>query len=653
MQRRRTERGHRRRRRRIIARTLGVGVLLFMITGVALVTFRYLPALNDARVLRIEIEAVGSRLQQAGINIDGPELDSIQQDLTAARDRLDGLAGLLADDPLIGLARALPPTSADVRGADGIVSAAEDIFDAAESGLTIAGQYVEIRASQADDPEEASTLSLLVELMATTTEPAASASASLNRAETTLATVPAGLAGPIESAREAMVTRVATYAPLLAGYVEVSASLPGILGWDEPRRYLVLTQNPAELRPTGGFIGSYGLVSVDRGSITERTFEDVYLLDYPMDYPYVEPPPLVTEHILRPGVSWGLRDANWSPDFPTSAQDALRLYTNASGDADVDGVLAITTHTIDELLRITGPISLPDYDLTLASGETTLKVLERTRTSDDPDENRKSVLSALADELIPTLLALPPEQWGELLDAAGTFQAQRLLLAWFDDPAHQQLAIDNGFDGSVRPDAGDYLYAVDANVRPFTKLNGVTTRALELDVELDASGNARTTLDVTWDNRILTPASAPYRDLPSVGASRILGMYFRVLMPERSELQSVTTGNEAPLETPSVMEEVAGRAGIGNYLRIPPGSTGLHYEWVSPDVAVTDEAGSVYRLTIQKQPGLLPGPISLTIRVPDGLTINEASAGLTVSGQTATLETTFDRDITVDLRYGP
>ena len=623
-----------------------------MITGVALVTFRYLPALNDARILRNEIEAVGSRLQRAGINIDRPELDSIQQDLTAARDRLDGLAGLLADDPLIGLARALPPTSADVHGADGIVSAAEDIFDAAESGLTIAGQYVEIRASQADDPEEASTLSLLVELMATTTEPAASASASLNRAETTLATVPAGLAGPIESAREAMVTRVATYAPLLAGYVEVSASLPGILGWDEPRRYLVLTQNPAELRPTGGFIGSYGRVSVDRGSITERTFEDVYLLDYPIDYPYVEPPPLVTEHILRPGVSWGLRDANWSPDFPTSAQDALRLYTNASGDTDVDGVLAITTHTIDELLRITGPISVPDYDLTLASGETTLKVLERTRTSDDPDEDRKSVLSALADELIPTLLALPPEQWGELLDAAGTFQAQRLLLAWFEDPAHQQLAIDNGFDGSVRPDAGDYLYAVDSNVRPFTKLNAVTTRSLDLHVELDAPGNARNTLDVTWDNRILAPESEPYRAVP-LGNSRILGMYFRVLMPEHSELQSVTTGNQVPLETSSVTEELAGRTVIGNYLRIPPGSTGLHYEWVSPDVAVTDEAGSLYRLTIQKQPGLLPGPISLTIRVPDGLTITEASAGLTVSGQTATLETTFDRDITVDFRYGP
>ena len=624
-----------------------------MITGVALATFRYLPALNDARVLRIEIEAVGARLQRAGINIDRPELDSIQQDLTAARDRLDGLAGLLADDPLIGLARALPPTSADVRGADGIVSAAEDIFDAAESGLTIAGQYVEIRASQADDPEEASTLSLLVELMATTTEPAASASASLNRAETTLASVPADLAGPIESAREAMVTRVATYAPLLAGYVEVSASLPGILGWDEPRRYLVLTQNPAELRPTGGFIGSYGLVSVDRGSITERTFEDVYLLDYPMDYPYVEPPPLVTEHILRPGVSWGLRDANWSPDFPTSAQDALRLYVNASGDTDVDGVLALTTHTIDELLRITGPITVPDYDLTLASGETTLKVLERTRTSDDPDENRKSVLSALADELIPTLLALPPERWGVLLDAAGTFQAQRLLLAWFEDPAHQQLAIDNGFDGSVRSDAGDYLYAVDANVRPFTKLNAVTTRSLDLDVELDASGSARNTLDVTWDNQILAPESAPYRALPLGGEFRILGMYARVLIPVEAEVESVSQGNQVPLTTPSVVEEVAGRAGIGNYLRIPPGSTGLHYEWVSPDVAVTDEAGSVYRLTIQKQPGLLPGPITLTIRVPGGLAITDASTGLTVSGQTATLETTFDRDITVDLRYGP
>jgi len=365
--------------------------MLFLLgAGAALATLRYLPALDDARILRGEIESIGSRVQQAGIGIDRPQLDSIRQDVAAARDRLGRLTGLLADDPLVALARVLPPTSADVRGADAIVTAAGDIFDATEAGLIAAGRYVEIKASQAADPENASALALVVELMATTRQSIASASASLTRAETTLAAVGNDLAAPIENARQAMVTRIATYGPLLKAYVKVAADLPGILGWQEPRRYLVLTQNPAELRPTGGFIGSYGLVSFDKGKITERTFQDVYLLDNPVDYPYVEPPPALAQHILRPGLTWSLRDANWSPDFPTSAQDALRLYVNKSEDTTVDGVVGVTTNTIDELLRITGPITVPDYDVTLAAGETTLKVLELTRASDDPDENRKA-----------------------------------------------------------------------------------------------------------------------------------------------------------------------------------------------------------------------------------------------------------------------
>ncbi|MDQ3691560.1 MAG: DUF4012 domain-containing protein [Chloroflexota bacterium] len=616
--------------------------LLGLAGGMAI--FRYLPAIDDARMLRGEVESIGSRVQQAGIGINRPQLDSIQQDVVVARERLDRLAGLLAHDPLVGLGRMAPPTSADVRGADAIVSAADDIFDAAEAGLTVAGRYVDIKASQAADPENASALALVVEMMATTQQPVATASASLKRAESTLGAVPGGLADPIESAREAMAARIASYGPALDAYVEVAADLSGILGWEEPRRYLVLTQNPAELRPTGGFIGSYGLVSFDKGRITERTFQDVYLLDNPVDYPYVEPPPALVQHVLRPGLPWPLRDANWSPDFPTSARDALRLYVNESGDTTVDGVVAVTTNTIDELLRITGPITVPDYDVTLAAGETTLKVLELTRASDDPDENRKAFLSSLADELIAELLALPPERWSELLGAKATFENERLVLAWFSDPAHQQLAVDNGFDGAVRSDAGDYLYPVDSNVRPFSKLSAITTRALDLDVVLDTEGNARNTLDVTWNNRILTPGGAPHRAVPEVGQLRSLGMYFRLLVPERSELEPVSGGN---------LDVEAGRAVISDYLEVPPGSTTLRNSWVSPEAAATDEAGGLYRLTIQKQPGLLPGPITVAIHVPDGFRITNASEGLTVSGGTATLETTFDQDISIALRYGP
>jgi hypothetical protein len=297
----------------------------------------------------------------------------------------------------------------------------------------------------------------------------------------------------------------------------------------------------------------------------------------------------------------------------------------------------------------------PEYGLTIASGETTIKLLQAVwAAAAGGSADRKAILGPFADRLFTSLLGLPPAKWGQLLGDAETFREGRLLLAWFRDPADQALVAGSGFDGAVRADPGDYVYPVDSNVAPTSKLNAVTTRGLDLRVQIDAVGNARNTLAVTWQNRIETADGAPYRALPFVGKARILGMYFRLLVPERSRVAAVSGGSYAPLSNPAVVQDEAGRTAMGTYLRVPPGKTGLAYTWTSPYAADADQAGGTYRLTIQKQPGLLPGPLALTIQVPPGFHITDASPALSVRGDTATLAaTTFDRDIVVEVRYTP
>ena len=615
--------GHRGRRpsapRRRPSVLIGGGALLALaVVALVLAVFRYLPALDEARALRTDLVAMASRAQAAGLEIDRPALDGLGRDLAAARGRMNRLAKLLADDPLVLLARAFPPTAANMRGADAVIGAANDLFDAADQGMTIGRRFVAIKEAQAANPAKAPALAQLVELMATSRDSASAAEAALSRARDKLATIPNALAGPVESARDAIAERVNKYHPLLQSYLTISARLPAILGWDGPRRYLILTQNPAELRPTGGFIGSYGIITFDQGRVTERTFRDIFLLDLPWSYPFIKPPAELANYLLGPKQPWQLADANWSPDFPTSAQDAIRLYANESGDTKIDGVLGITTYAIDELLKVTGPITVPEYQATIASGETTIKTLQLTRVARKPRDNRKAFLSTFADRLFATLLDLPPKQWGALLGRANTFQSQRLLLAWYKNPADEALAIHGGFDGAVRQDPGDYVYPVDSNVGPASKLNALTTRSLKLDVEIDAVGNARNTIAVIWRNRILTADGEPYRELPTLQNLRILGMYFRLLAPERSRVESVSGGSVARVTAPAVVAEEVGRTVIGTYLMVPPGTANLRYGWTSPYAADADETGGLYRLTIQKQPGLLPGPLTLTIRVPDG-----------------------------------
>ncbi len=639
------------RRRRVLLLTAVVAVLALAAVGGWLAVDRYLPALDEARSLQADVVSVAGRVQAAGLDVDGPLLDGLDRDIAAARARLDRLASLL-DDPLLGLVRTLPPTRDNVRGADAIVTAGKQLLAAADPGLAIGRRFVEIKERSADGSGADSSLARLVELMATTRQDAVAAQSALTAAKTTLATVPAGLIGPVESARAAMAQRIDTYLPLLDAYVVASARLPSILGWDAPRRYLVLTQNPAEIRPTGGFTGSYGILVFDQGQLTEHDFRDVFLLDGPTGHPFVQPPEELVNYLLGPDQSWQLADANWSPDFPKSAQDAARLYGIESGDLDIDGVLGITTHTIDEILQVTGPITVPAYDATIGSGETTLKTLQLTRIP-LPGENRKAFLSAFADELFARLLALPPSKWGEVLGHVDTFRSQRLLLAWFKDPADQALAADSGFDGAVRQDPGDFVYPVDSNVVPASKINAIATRHLQLDVVIDELGNALNTLEVTWENPIDTEIGRPYRALPEHEDLRILGMYFRLLAPERSRVESVSGGTFDILTAPAVVEVEAGRTVIGTYLMIPPGRGTLRYVWTSPYTADVDPTESRYHLTIQKQPGLLPGPLAVTVHAPSGARIVSASPGLEVKGNVASLTTSFDQDLEFDLGYVP
>lgn len=635
--------------RRAVLVTAAVALVLIT-AGAVLAAFRYLPAIDDARALRADLESMVDRVRETGMEIEGGTIDALDADLRSAQERLGRLQSLLAGDPLVALGRVLPPTAPSIVGADLVVTAAGDLLGAIGEGLAIGRRFVEIRGALTTDPAGSSPLAQVVELMATSRDRAVSAAASVASARRALDAVPDDAVSQVVSVRDAMMERIDAYGPLLDAYADASGRLPAILGWDGPRRYLVLTQDPAEIRPTGGFIGTYGIVTIDQGKLVERSFGGVEALDYPWDYPRIEPPQALADYLLGPEQPWQFADANWSPDYPTSASDALRLYVNQSGDDRFDGVLAITTYTIDELLKVTGPVTVSDYDVTIAPGETTIRILQQTRAASTPGEDRKAILPAFADTLLASLLALPSGAWPDLLGTVDTLRREHLLLAWFLDPADQSLAVRSGFAGAVRQDPGDYVYPVDYNMAPATKLDYLVTRAWDLDVQIDAVGNARNTLEVTWHNRVEEPEYEAYRAMVNVGGS-ILGMYFRLLVPERSRVEEVAGGGLAPVTAPATIESEAGRTVIGTYLKVPPGDTSLLYAWTSPYAADADEVGGEYRLTIQKQPGMRPGPLSLRIRVPDGFRIAAASPELTVDGATAMLVTTFAEDIVVALRY--
>jgi len=145
------------RHRRYLLAGGGIALLALIVVATILAVSRYLPALDEARTLRTDLVAMVSRAQAAGLEIDRPALDGLGRDLAAARGRLSRLADLLANDPLVGLARALPPTGADVAPERSrVVSVSGGSFArltapavvAEEVGRTVIGTYLGCRPGE-------------------------------------------------------------------------------------------------------------------------------------------------------------------------------------------------------------------------------------------------------------------------------------------------------------------------------------------------------------------------------------------------------------------------------------------------------------------------------------------------------------------------
>ncbi|MCD6225716.1 DUF4012 domain-containing protein, partial [bacterium] len=110
--------------------------------------------------------------------------------------------------------------------------------------------------------------------------------------------------------------------------LKIAPFLDWLTGREQPRRFLVLLQNNMELRPTGGFIGSLAVLQFTDGQLIDFKVNDVYQADGQLKG-HVEPPAPI-KNILGEG-GWYLRDSNWSPDFPVSAQRAAWFYRKETG----------------------------------------------------------------------------------------------------------------------------------------------------------------------------------------------------------------------------------------------------------------------------------------------------------------------------------
>ncbi len=387
-----------------------------------------------------------------------------------------------------------------------------------------------------------------------------------------------------------------------------------ILGYPEPKSYLVLLQNADEIRPTGGFIGNVGVMRVDAGDLEHIEFEDVYAVDNPVADTWNEPPPPIMRREL--GVpAWFLRDANWSPDFPDSAARIMDFYIREmkqgrNVEVRLDGVIALQPELFRRLLLLTGPITVEDKTFTAENFFDQLQYdVEQGFFLEDqlPVEQRKEIVSKVGDALIEKLTTQPAERWPSILEITATSLERKDILIYSADPSLQRLVDARGWGGRTLSTDGDELWVIDANLAAL-KTDGVMDKRIVYSVDTtDPAGPVATVrLRYTNTNTRFTWRYTRYRS------------YTRVYVPEGSELLSWSGGRGAP----DVFNELGKRV-FGAFWVIEPGRTGeLVFRYRLPARVSGQLASDSYTLLVQKQPG---AEAKLTLDLRFGKTVRSAS----------------------------
>ncbi len=410
-----------------------------------------------------------------------------------------------------------------------------------------------------------------------------------------------------------------------------------LLGNNGPRKYLLLFQNNQEIRPTGGFIGSYGLLNISNGNVKKFMIDGIFNPDGQFKEDIIPPRPL-----QKVTAGWSTHDANWFPHFPASAKKISSFYEKTGGPT-VDGIITMTPTVMEKMLEVTGPIRMDEYGVTIDSDNFIRETQYEVEENYDREENQpKKFLADLAPEILDRLF--------NVSDAASVSKAitalsealkeKQILLYSFEDSV-QDVISKRGWSGGIRQTKGDFLMVVNTNVNGY-KTDGVIDETISHKAEIMPDGTIINTVSV---KRTHNGGDTDYEWWNKVNSD-----YMRVYVPNGSELISVSGQTrefiEPPLdyeklgfkadpdiareeesmaideETGTRIYEEEGKTVFANWVYVSPKETAeIEYVYRLPfkiELNKNSEKFDTYSLLAQKQSGSIGSEFRSTVEFGNG-----------------------------------
>lgn len=394
-------------------------------------------------------------------------------------------------------------------------------------------------------------------------------------------------------------TALGSAATSLSQFQPIVKLLPDLLGNPNPKKYLIMFQNDAELRPTGGFLTAYATMTINKGKIEPGISQDIYTLDAAFKQKVPAPDPI--KKYLPLVYNWNLRDMNLSPDFKVSMDTFTHYLDQVPGAPEYDALIAIDTEVPVRILKVLGPIGVPGYGGKFSAENDprcncpqVIYELENiiTRPTYEIREGRKSILGPLMNSMLANMMGSPKAKWAEFFNIFTGSINEKHLLMYFKDQDKQAAAESLGAGGRINEYSDDYLHINDTNFAG-AKSNMFVEQEVDQVISVAENGAVTHKLTLTYKN----PRAGDNCNLEAglLCLNGLLRDWIRIYVPKGSVLKS-GTGFEVDLAP----GEDLGKTVFDGFFTLAPQSVKkLELEYTTPGGIITGD----YKLLIQKQPG--------------------------------------------------
>jgi hypothetical protein len=427
--------------------------------------------------------------------------------------------------------------------------------------------------------------------------------------------------------------------------LEMPDVLSAVLGLDETVSYLILAQNSDELRPSGGYISTYGWMTVRNGRVVDYSYSPTTTTSpFPPGQSFLETLEIPDWWIRYREPIFAAWDGSWYADFPSTAELARSYYdAGANPQSPITGVIAIDIVGFEYIMEALQAVPMPEYGVVVRP-DNFRELVYDIRAFGEGEVPHKRFVAAIYEQIFSEWQEIGRDEQtnsdllGLLLKA---LQEKHIMVYFADESLNESLSILDWSGVQSPATNSDYLMVADANMG--NKSNRSVLRQLTYDVQIRNDDTLQGRVTISYDY----PSSLAESD-PAVDAEYHGPLDYNTIMQVFVPAQSRLTAFDDLPRDPELVYHDAHTAFVSR-VEIPyDEARRFQFTYETPPLIDTVAGYNRYRLLLQKQPGMLSEPASVQITMPPGVTIIDTSPAPAATYSLESLVLDFRLDLTTD-----